>query len=56
MTLALAIRTLYTKDGEIYTRAGAGIVKDSIPEREMMEIFMKAFTASGGELCGTVDH
>ncbi len=50
MDLALAIRTIYGRDGLYYTRAGAGIVKDSIPEREMDEIFMKAFSAAGGEL------
>ena len=50
MDLALAIRTIYSRNGLYYTRAGAGIVKDSIPEREMDEILMKAFSAAGGEL------
>ncbi len=52
MDLALAIRTIYSRNGLYYTRAGAGIVKDSIPEKEMDEIFMKAFSAAGGELYG----
>ena len=50
MDLALAIRTIYSRNGLYYTRAGAGIVKDSDPEREMDEIFMKAYSAAGGEL------
>ena len=34
MDTAIAIRTLLVKDGEIFLRAGAGIVADSDPESE----------------------
>jgi anthranilate synthase component 1 len=37
MDTAIAIRTLLVKDGQIFLRAGAGIVADSEPEREYKE-------------------
>ena len=46
--MALCIRSLYTMNGEIVTRAGAGIVKDSVPENENREVFAKAATVLGG--------
>lgn len=46
--MALCIRSLYTMNGKIVTRAGAGIVKDSIPENENREILAKAGTVIGG--------
>ncbi len=48
LDMALCIRSLYSINGEIVTRAGAGIVKDSIPEKENMEVFAKAGTVLGG--------
>jgi anthranilate synthase component 1 len=38
----IAIRTMVMKDGHIYVQAGAGIVADSIPEREYEETTNKA--------------
>lgn len=42
---AIAIRSLLYKDGFYYLGAGAGIVADSIPEREYMETLSKAKAA-----------
>jgi len=39
---AIAIRTLVIKDGVAYVQAGAGIVADSVPEREHQECVNKA--------------
>ncbi|MCL4344896.1 MAG: anthranilate synthase component I family protein [Candidatus Thermoplasmatota archaeon] len=50
MDLALSIRCIYRMNGSYYARAGAGIVKDSIPENEVQEMFNKALSAAGGEL------
>ena len=36
------IRSLRYKDGVYYTRTGAGIVWDSVPEKELMETEHKA--------------
>ena len=41
MDMAIAIRTLLVKDGEIFLRAGAGIVADSDPEAEFRETLNK---------------
>ena len=41
MDTAIAIRTLLVKDGEIFLRAGAGIVADSDPEAEFQETLNK---------------
>ncbi|MEM7413594.1 MAG: anthranilate synthase component I [Myxococcota bacterium] len=41
MDTAIAIRTLLVKDGEIYLRAGAGVVADSDPEAEWQETINK---------------
>ncbi len=41
MDTAIAIRTLLVKDGEIFLRAGAGIVADSDPESEYLETINK---------------
>ncbi|MCG8605716.1 anthranilate synthase component I [bacterium] len=38
----IAIRTIVTKDGQAYFQAGAGIVADSVPEREYQETIDKA--------------
>jgi anthranilate synthase component 1 len=41
MDTAIAIRTMLVKDGEIFLRAGAGIVADSDPDREFEECIDK---------------
>jgi anthranilate synthase component 1 len=41
MDTAIAIRTLLVKDGQIFLRAGAGIVADSDPEAEYQETLSK---------------
>jgi anthranilate synthase component 1 len=38
----IAIRTIVIKDGEAFVQAGAGIVSDSVPEREYEETVNKA--------------
>ena len=38
----IAIRIIYKKNGKIFVRAGAGIVADSVPEREFDESMNKA--------------
>ncbi|QRF75311.1 Anthranilate synthase component 1 [Thermoplasmatales archaeon] len=48
MDLALLIRSVYGISGKYSVRAGAGIVKDSDPERECKEMFSKAMTVIGG--------
>ncbi|MEN8615030.1 anthranilate synthase component I [Dehalogenimonas sp. THU2] len=42
MDMAIAIRTMVTKDGRAYVQAGAGIVYDSQPEAEYQETLNKA--------------
>ena len=42
MDVCIAIRTIYVKDGSAYLQAGAGIVADSIPEKEYEETINKA--------------
>ena len=42
LDLAIAIRTLVTKDDAIYVQAGAGLVADSVPELEYQECVNKA--------------
>jgi len=42
MDTAIAIRTIVIKDNTAYIQAGAGIVADSIPEREYQESLNKA--------------
>lgn len=42
MDFAIAIRTMVYKNGVVYTQAGAGIVQDSIPEKEHEECLHKA--------------
>lgn len=38
----IAIRTAYKKNGKVFVRSGAGIVADSVPEREYQECINKA--------------
>ena len=42
MDMAITIRTLVVKDGKIYIQAGAGIVADSVPEKEYQETINKS--------------
>jgi len=42
MDMCIAIRTMVIKDGRIYVQAGAGIVADSVAEREFEETENKA--------------
>lgn len=42
MDLAIAIRTMIVKDEQAYVQAGAGIVFDSVPEKEYEETLNKA--------------
>jgi len=37
MDMCIAIRTMIIKDGKVYMQAGAGIVADSVPEKEYAE-------------------
>jgi anthranilate synthase component 1 len=39
---AITIRSMVLKDGTAYVHAGAGIVADSLPERESAEVAAKA--------------
>ena len=42
MDTAIAIRTAVVKDGRVFVQAGAGIVADSVPEKEWEETMAKA--------------
>jgi anthranilate synthase component 1 len=42
MDTCIAIRLLYKKKGRVYVRSGAGIVADSVPEKEFQECLHKA--------------
>ncbi len=42
MDTCITIRTLVIKDGMVYVQAGAGIVADSVPEKEYLETVSKA--------------
>jgi anthranilate synthase component 1 len=41
----IAIRIAYKKNGKVYVRSGAGIVADSVPEKEYQECLNKARAA-----------
>ena len=38
----IAIRIAYKKNGKVFVRSGAGIVADSVPEKEYQECINKA--------------
>lgn len=42
MDTCITIRTLIIKEGKVYVQAGAGLVADSVPEREYAETMNKA--------------
>ncbi|MHB8360923.1 MAG: chorismate-binding protein [Thermoplasmataceae archaeon] len=54
LDMALIIRSLYTIDDLFVTRAGGGIVKDSIPDKEYREVIAKAQTVVGGVQYGSI--
>ena len=45
MDACITIRTILVKDGVAHVQAGAGIVADSVPEREYEECLNKARAA-----------
>ena len=42
MDMCIAIRIVYKKNGKVFVRSGAGIVADSVPEKEYEECLNKA--------------
>jgi len=42
MDMAISIRTVLLKGQRVFIQAGAGIVRDSVPEKEYMETINKA--------------
>ena len=42
MDVCIAIRIAYKKKGKVFVRSGAGIVADSVPEKEYQECINKA--------------
>ena len=42
MDTCIAIRIAYRKNGQVFVRSGAGIVADSVPEKEYQECIIKA--------------
>jgi anthranilate synthase component 1 len=43
MDTCIAIRIAYKKNGKVFVRSGAGIVADSVPEKEYQECIDKAW-------------
>jgi len=42
MDTCIVLRTALVKDGVMYVQAGAGLVHDSVPEKEQQECINKA--------------
>ena len=42
MDTCIAIRIAYKKNGKVFVRSGAGIVADSVPEKEYQECINRA--------------
>ena len=42
MDTCIAIRLAFKKNGKVFVRSGAGIVADSVPEKEHQECLNKA--------------
>ena len=56
MDTCIAIRIAYKKNGKVFVRSGAGIVADSVPEKEFEECLNKARASLKAlELAGEVD-
>ena len=53
MDTCIAIRIAYRKNGRVFVRSGAGIVADSVPEKEFEECMNKAAVFSEGAGTGT---
>ena len=45
MDTCIAIRIAYKKNGKVFVRSGAGIVADSVPEKEFEECLNKAYSS-----------
>lgn len=45
MDTCIAIRIAYQKNGKVFVRSGAGIVADSVPEKEFQECLNKAMSS-----------
>lgn len=45
MDTCIVIRCAYKKNGRMFVRSGAGIVADSVPEKEFQECFNKAMSS-----------
>lgn len=57
MDACIAIRILYKKNGKVFVRSGAGIVADSVPEKEYEECLNKARASLRAlELAQEADH
>lgn len=56
MDTCIAIRIVYKKNGKVFVRSGAGIVADSVPEKEYEECLNKAKASlSALEMAGEVE-
>lgn len=56
MDTCIAIRIAYKKNGKVFVRSGAGIVADSVPEKEYQECINKAKAVVNAlQLAGEVD-
>jgi len=56
MDMAIAIRTAVLRDREVFVQAGAGIVADSVPEREWEETVNKAKALMKAvDIAGSID-
>ena len=56
MDTCIAIRIAYKKNGKVFVRSGAGIVADSVPEKEFEECMNKARSSLKAlEMAGTCD-
>ncbi len=57
MDFCITIRTMFISHGNIYLQAGAGIVADSVPEREYIETINKAKALRQAyEIAGNIDY
>jgi anthranilate synthase component 1 len=57
MDMCIAIRLVYKKNGMVFVRSGAGIVADSVPEKEFEESLNKARASLNAlMLAGEVDE
>ena len=46
----IAIRLAYAKNGKVFVRSGAGIVADSVPEKEYQECIQQGSSCNTGSL------